>query len=125
MRKFMIVLALLSAVASRPANAYVTGDDIFKSCRTFHQVQMDGEQEENNSKTLFGQTCLYYVAGVLDAFALDVLVHKIEKQYCPGTANTGDMTEVVAKFILEHPADRNNPVSLIVVMALREAYPCV
>lgn len=52
-------------------------------------------------------------------------VRKIVKGYClPPKATLGQATDVVCKYIKENPKDRTKPATVMVGLALNEAFPC-
>ena len=64
--------------------------------------------------------CAGYVSGFLDRESFDK-----EHLICiPAAANNGQIMDVILAYMRDNPADRHNPSSALVYVALFKAFPC-
>jgi hypothetical protein len=75
--------------------------------------------------------CAVYVSGFLDgvsfgtAFAEDKAGRKLPSPFCfPDAIDTGQIMRIVLKYIREHPEEAHERTAVLLVRALRQAYPC-
>jgi len=97
---------------------------------------MDGsmllEKCETSSPSVDKTECFGYVAGVMDASAtmLDSLraasPTKVPPIYClpTGGIQMGQAVRVTSKWLKDHPEKRHLRGDLLVMMAMRDAFPC-
>jgi hypothetical protein len=80
--------------------------------------------KEEGLKSMLGVGCLMYVGGVTQTLLLNDETDS-NASPCPGKGVTEEqVTEVVIKWVEDHPADRNLPGPYLVMKALNEAFPC-
>lgn len=71
--------------------------------------------------------CTGYVAGVSDLASVQNLIKdsKLTQGICqPPEVTTGQITDIVIKYLQETPAERHGAASILVVLALTKAFPC-
>lgn len=111
----LLAAALTAAAPDAPEapRAYalmMTGNELLRLCR--------GVEAEVTS-------CIGYIEGVADAANVARSVKNSQGFYCPGPGvDAGQMLDVVVKWLVENPARRDNNASLLVMVALRGAFPC-
>jgi hypothetical protein len=121
----LIVLGIALSLASSRAEAqgsvwlFITGDSLATYCRDFLLVRRNAAASNDQQLQRYA-ACLGYVAGVSDALTVEGIRH-----YClPFRSDAGDITEVVAKYLDEHPDDLHMSAYTLVVQSLASAYPC-
>ena len=67
-----------------------------------------------------------YLTGLLEAFVIMNDITPELKLFClpPSGISAGDAKNVVIKWLEAHPARRNEQARILVLYALRDAYPC-
>ncbi len=100
--KRIITLALVIcavAMVTRPAvGGFQSGNELHKWCGAGWGL------------------CLGYVAGAYDA---------LETQLCvPGESTLDQVAKVVQKYLAEHPERLHRPGSVLVALAIKDAWPC-
>jgi hypothetical protein len=100
MKKFLISLLLVSSAAQAQ---YQTGNTLYSDLTA-----------RTSAEKMFA---LGYVIGVTDAF--------IGKEVCPPSdVVQGQLMEVVTNYLASRPQIRHQPADLLVVLALRQHWPC-
>ncbi len=67
--------------------------------------------------------CMGVVQAVTDMLTL--YQDKLPIKFCmPGNITYGQSVRIVTKYMLDHPVDLNAHDSIIVLLALKDAYPC-
>lgn len=70
-----------------------------------------------------GGRCIGLVEGVTDMLML--YKENLPKKFCvPSSMTYGQGVRIVVKYLQEHPAELNHHDSLLVLLALQDAYPC-
>ncbi|MEO5493084.1 MAG: Rap1a/Tai family immunity protein [Sphingomonas sp.] len=101
----MIGLAVMLAAAGP---GWETGNSLLSDC-----------QSDNPAKQAF---CLGYVGAIGDWTQSDP---RLGSRVClPAGGVRSQMVDVVVKYLKDNPAERAKGASLLVVLALREAFPC-
>ena len=98
-------------VPAAPASAaYITGHKLHELC-------------VENDDTF---ACTTYVAGVVDMLILmkELGVEKISQPCFPEGVTAGQLGNVFAKFLRDHPKKRHWEGMVLVTAAIREAFPC-
>lgn len=91
-----------------------TGEQFLEYCQS--------EPADPYSAIGFG-VCLGFIQGVA---AREPLLPRSQQQFCLSTETSwNDQYDVVVRFISAHPARRNTPASLLLLAALRQAFPCI
>jgi hypothetical protein len=104
-----VILAAL-ALASMPPKAliFLTGSELYDHCQRASSL-----------------VCVSYVMGIADTIASQANLGAIPRQFCMDENVTGrQVTDVVVRYLTDHPDSRHNSAASIVVPALREAFPC-
>ena len=74
--------------------------------------------------------CIGYVMGLSDGIAVqqDLLLNKpriLWQNICrPEGVTSGQLRDVVVKYVEDHPEKRHEPVWLLAIVAMRSAWPC-
>lgn len=107
---------------------YMSGTDLTDSCRAFLQLRREGS---SSGRAAFDAAkCYGFVVGIMDKTIIDAGTSFATPAGIPATfctapsVNANDATEVVARFLDEHPQDRQLGGYFLVVRALGKAYPC-
>jgi Rap1a immunity proteins len=90
--------------ASAFSGAFLTGNDLFSRCST----------EGNNGEI----SCLGYIEGVAD------LMTALDKTCLSGNVTSRQATDIVMKYLRDHPESRHYSASSIAGLALQQAFPC-
>ena len=78
-------------------------------------------------KTLLGSVETYrrgYVAGAADSARFFEKADNRTTICIPKDANPGQLVDALNKFIAHQPEDRDMPAALLVLLAMRQAWPC-
>jgi hypothetical protein len=132
-RKMSVVMIIAVALMSSPVPAedaakkrvdiYISGTELTHDCRSFlitHRTGVGTAQQQAEQSRCYG-----YVTGVFDLATELVAQGHITLPFCiPKGSNANDLTEVVAKFADENPAQRNQSGAGIVSAAWVQAFPC-
>jgi Rap1a immunity proteins len=117
------LLVLAAALTPGAASAQTwSGNDLYRFCAgasTYHDAGV----------------CLGYVVGVTDASSQALIPYtrltiseigtRGGAEWClPKGVETGQMVDVVTKYLESHPADRHIEADYLVAHALAEAWPC-
>lgn len=107
-----LILVAIALLLAKPAAALVTGNQLYELCK--------GQGSES-------PFCFGYIAGVAE-FS-DALLFELEDaepfSFCrPRGVTTGQIVDVVTKYLAENPDELHNPALVEVIVALRLAWPC-
>jgi hypothetical protein len=70
-------------------------------------------------------SCLAYVAGAVDAFVATQWVSGARIPFClPAGVTNEQLTQATVRFLRFHPGELDANGATLVVLALRDAYPC-
>ncbi len=95
------------------AAVIISGNAIYKICEVGYKID----------KTK-GPGCLMYIAGVAQTLILNDDTAMMTGP-CPGAQVTEEqITDVVLKWLDDHPEKRHLPAPYLVMTALKEAFPC-
>lgn len=97
------LLLVTTAIGPASADSFISGKDMDRSCR-----------RDNNS------FAIGYAVGIADV----LLVTHAETICIPANSDSGQIVEVVCKYVVENPKERHRNARVLVVNALREAFPC-
>ncbi|WP_366932471.1 Rap1a/Tai family immunity protein [Mesorhizobium sp.] len=125
----MIVVSATGVRASETVGVYMPGNVLNAQCRAFLEVRRSGNKVETAQVAWNASQCYGYVMGILDHFnvANATAGHQQDQlgSFCiPEGADSKDVTEVVARFLDEHPEKRSIAGYYLVRQALTEKYPC-
>jgi hypothetical protein len=125
MRFRFIVLVTIILLPSHNVKAqgsvwlFITGNSLATYCRDFLVVRRNAAASDDQQLQRYA-ACLGYVAGASDALTVEGIRH-----YClPFRSDAGEITEVVAKYLDQHPEELHMPAYTLVVQSLARAYPC-
>jgi hypothetical protein len=96
-----------------PAGSYqATGHLLLKICRGGNAGQIG--------------YCLGYISGISDGITtLQMLKPPNWTPICkPDWLTDRQLRDVVVKYLVDHPEERHEPISLLTVLAMRSAWPC-
>ena len=108
-----ITAVCLLCIAMNAQAGSLDGNKLVKGMRDYESFERDGSQVATSKATHF----LGYVSGVADAVN-GVL-------YCPPqNANLGQAASIVVQFMSANPARWSESAAVLVVDALKKAFPC-
>lgn len=110
MKAVTAAAALVYGLSTAPAFAYMyDGNQLWENCH-----------EGTNMGRGF---CYGYIASVADS--QKAFMAKGTYHFCtPSEATLGQLSDVVKKYLGNHPQDRHHPATFLVIQALMEAFPC-
>ena len=117
----MRMLALLGVMMAAffpcsVANAsFNTGNDLYAKCSA---VKSEATYYQDSAY------CLAYVIGIVDAFEFNEGVKSGLKLCVPGGVTAGQLRDIVVRYLQNKPQDRHNAGSVIIFLAMSEAFPC-
>ncbi len=112
MRIILLALVLALLLPSLPAKAYfLTGNKLHEMC-----TSQEGRKRWQ---------CLGYVQGIVDGQTYVQQFWSNPLKYCaPPTTTVGQVTDIVKKYLSDHPEARHHDAASLATAALREAFPC-
>jgi hypothetical protein len=111
MKAFLLVLVGLAAVPSR-AEAEMTGTQFYESCV---------DKPQDGARNI----CEAYLSGYQVGFFVAQTLSQAGIPTCLPEGMSGTQTRlIVEKYMRDHPEELHKKVELIVMDALRAAYPC-
>jgi len=127
MKRLSVLLVVLFVLAGSHASAkssnYVfTGQDIYESCRhALAGLDKTGEYDDHR----FG-VCAGYIAGIVDFHTVATTVESLPfDMFClPKNITTAQVIRAVTQFLAGNPGKHSDLAAYLVILALREAYPC-
>lgn len=120
MKRILLAIGLVLGMSSVEAQLQDGNNllDMFQECDRYDS----GDDEANPMVCSF---ITGYVIGTIHGWERAAGVHKFPSQICvPANASFGQMTAVVRKYMDNTPEKLHLPASGIVLLALREAFPC-
>ena len=108
-----ICTALLSSIATAqpaPTSSFLTGNDLKEDCNQ----PVDAVRSS---------ACTGYTVGIADALAAGNSINGYRACF-PSGVTRGQVRDVVAHFLDQHPADRHLPAVGLTAIALSAAFPC-
>jgi Rap1a immunity proteins len=113
MRHAIAVAAILSCFLVSEAKAYVSGNELWVAC-----------EAAEGKGSVMDAACGMYVLGTVDT----VRVLHDSKQityYCiPDNVTNGQLVDVVKLYLRNHPENRQYAGPTLIMMALKEKFPC-
>jgi hypothetical protein len=89
------------------------------------------KDEHTKTESQHSIECTAYVEGVDEGvsvevtFARQIASNPPPKLYCrPENSTAGQLVRITLKYIRNHPEDAHQPTVVLIVEALREAFPC-
>jgi len=116
---FVIFFTLVGQVVCDDPN----GNKLLSDCKP---VTMGGSIAKDNYKVIVdGGFCLGYITGV-NSTSEAILTHfKFPLLYClPKGIDNIQLVRVIVKYLENHPEELPNKSTLLVLAALKEAFPC-
>ena len=108
----MLGILLVPAGKSFAGGALYTGMELQEKCAALDRLNANnGQGRDDDSK--FGE-CLGYVSGVLDTKRAELVFPLI---------TTGQVVQIVQKYMRDHPERLHLPADKIIVLAIRRAFP--
>jgi hypothetical protein len=93
-----------------------SGNHIYELCQHFKTERVSGS---------LGPGCMMYIAGAAQTLMLNDDAETTMPSPCPGKRVTIEqITDVVIKWMDDHPEKRDLPAPYIVMKSLNEAFPC-
>ena len=122
MKKAFLLLIIVLAFSGLSAQSD-TGMDLLRACNAI--INAEEGNEVSMEDQLFLLLWTGYLAGFNDAALLlnSVVSHGI---YClpPAGIVNDQMVRVVKKYLDEHPEELHQSARILILFALREAFPC-
>ena len=127
----MCWLLLCSSVSSQEPSAprdypSTSGNAFLRLCSVVEKNEIETNQEGQHVVA-----CVAYVEGVVQgvsaevAFVRDVGGKEPLKPFClPDNVENGQIIRITLKYIRNHPEEAHQSTVILVVQALREAFPC-
>ena len=127
MERFSLLLAFIcllvgSQASAKSTNYVFTGADMYESCtHALNGLNKTGAYDDHR----FG-VCAGYVAGIVDFHTVVTTVEAIpDDMFClPENITTAQVIRVVTKYLENNPEKHHDLAGYLVVLALRESYPC-
>jgi len=112
-----IIFVILSIFISLNAfAAYKDGNVLYENLRDF---------KDSNSKNYVNSAiALGYVVGVADSFDSGHIVKSYRPFCIPDKVTQGQLADIVINFLAANPENRQWSGDILVVIALREKFPC-
>ncbi|MBC8267155.1 MAG: hypothetical protein H8E36_00205 [Rhodospirillaceae bacterium] len=116
MSRIVIALVIGLFEISTAEAGYKEGNDIHRHC----------SQQESEFYT---GVCLGYITGAVDVLSDAKFAGAFINDFeigCWSIAEIelGQLIDIVKKYLVDHPEERHNIATLIVLSAIREAFPC-
>ena len=114
-----LLCALLSISLPTPATAaepapgvfmFETGKSLLAKCE--------------NKAPEYALACTAYVVGVVDGIKKDIYLGRARDNCWPDRLGAEQVKAIVVKYLKAFPDQRSFPASLVVSIALNDAYPC-
>ena len=107
-----------------------TANELLRDC-TYTVRLLDGDSRLTPEETWSAFHCSGYLSGFLDGYVLGAGFDKLalgssHPLFClPDGGIAGDQDDrIVVKWLREHPERLHEPARILVMIALREAFPC-
>jgi hypothetical protein len=117
MKKFIIAFSIILIFVSLPVHAgfFIDGNDLVRLMREFENAQ-----RPNPTKTTIADAADFmgFVAGVHDVIEASGVVCSSDR------VTRGQIAAVIVKFLNDNPARWNEAGYILVVDALKKAFPC-
>jgi hypothetical protein len=107
----LLMLAALLILPCGMARAD-TGNDLLRHC------------QDDETNYFSSGMCLGYVSGAIDALLANMYAQKTCWFELPGESTNKQLVDVTVKYLTDHPEQRQYLASVLVMVAMREAFPC-
>jgi len=119
----VVIFSLFSLDARAESSNYVfTGKEIYESCT--HAIKgLDRSGDYDNHR--FG-VCAGYIAGIIDFHTVATTVESLPvDMFClPPQISTAEVIRQVKQYLENYPDRHHDLAAYLVILALREVYPC-
>ena len=119
----VIFFTLFSSHASAESSNFdFTGKEIYESCaQALKGLDRTGEYDDHK----FG-VCAGYIAGIVDFHTVATTVESLPvNMFClPPKISTAQVIRQVIQYLENNPDKHHDLAAYLVIIALREAYPC-
>jgi hypothetical protein len=78
----------------------------------------------HNKAPEYALACTAYVVGVVDGIKKDIFLHRAPPTCWPDQMAATTVRKIVVTYLEAYPDQRGFPASLVVSVALNDAYPC-
>jgi len=114
--KRIILVALVGVLVTSTAEAtFKRGNDLFRECNA---------ERETFSKGV----CIGFIQAVVGGFVWNfkegVFKDFVPKICLPKGATTAQLTDIVRKYLTDHPENRHYNAESLVILSVRNAFPC-
>jgi hypothetical protein len=119
---FAIIMLVGSQVQAKSSNYVFTGKDMYESCtHALTGLDRTGEYDDHR----FG-VCAGYIAGVVDFHTVATTVESLPADmFClPQNITTAQVIRDVTQYLEDNPGKHHDLAAYLVILALRNAYPC-
>jgi hypothetical protein len=118
-----------TATSSDGALVYMTGETLTQDCRAFLEFRRSGGNITTAQQAWNASQCYGFVVGILDHFGVmkALAAPPLDNlgSFCiADSVNAHDVTEVVARYLDQHPEKRNVGGYFLTRQALAEKFPC-
>jgi Ssp1 endopeptidase immunity protein Rap1a len=137
---YLIIIAIIMSYSNVFADDYI-GKQLLAFCDSafnkemmksrFEVLQGDESWKETIKASSEGAACISYIKGTVAAFIIanvhiDKVLEKKEKVlYCkPRDVSFDQAEQIIYKYLNNHPEKLQEPASLLILFALKEAFPC-
>lgn len=102
-----LALAAGPALAAQPGDYFYDGNKLHEACQIDHGF------------------CVGYVAGIVDSYGYIASYSSGPLQFClPHNATAQQVSDVAVKYLDDNPAQRHMTAALLVLAAVKQAFPC-
>ncbi|MBX4972626.1 hypothetical protein HJB56_26260 [Rhizobium lentis] len=125
LRFVLPLLALFSSTTAHADPAFMTGNKLFEYCQT-NRLFVVGYMMGVVDKGLYDSSAADYgLTREPDSRELKVIGTFVRTNRCvPDGATSGQMVDVICKWLNEHPADRHKYGPTLINNAFAEVWPC-
>ena len=115
-KKLVTITALAMLLASSNSHAFITGNNLVEYCDDYEQYEQDGG-------SFRGGYCYGFVGGITQTLHVS---DKSDKNKICASENVTQkqVVSIVRKYMEEHPEMLHKRADMLVIIALRIAFPC-
>src|SRR5262249_18426698 len=112
-RRRFAITAILSCLLIGEAKAdFTSGNQLWDACQ---------EEEKDPVKGMF---CNVYILGAGEAFQVLQVANQVRFYCVPPKVENGQVMDVVKLYLKDHPETRQYSAPTLVMLALKEKFPC-
>ena len=119
---FVFFILVCSHASAQSSNFVFTGKEMYESCtHALKGLDRAGEFDDHR----FG-VCAGYIAGIADFHTVATTVESLSSEmFClPPKISTAQAIRSVTQYLEDNPGKHHELAAYLVILALREAYPC-